>query len=53
MDGKVWEVILMVFRSALQVIQDLKDGKIDVSKIDLDADRSKLINLPLLPEEPD
>ena len=52
MDQNVLEIVLLLIKEAAQVIQDLKDGKIDPAKIDLDAARAGLIALPMLPEEP-
>jgi hypothetical protein len=45
------QIILLVLRNAAQVLQDLKEGKIDPDKVDLDKLRSDLIALPDLPEE--
>jgi hypothetical protein len=47
------ELVMIVLRQAAQAVQDLLDGKIDVSKIDLDKARAGLIALPRLPEEGD
>lgn len=46
------ELIFLLMQQTMRVIQDIKDGKIDPETIDLDAARTNLINLPLLPEEP-
>lgn len=47
------EIALLILKQAAAAIQDLLDGRIDVSKIDLDKARENLIALPRLPEEGD
>ena len=47
------ELVIMIIKNAAQVIQDLKDGKIDPAKVDLLKLREGLLLLPMLPEEPE
>lgn len=51
--GLIAELIMLILKQAALAVQDLLDGRIDVSKIDLDKARAGLIALPRLPEEGD
>jgi len=50
MEALIIEIIALALKQVAQLAEDLQNGTIDVSLIDLEKVRAGLISLPLLPE---